>query len=756
MAKKLHFNVNAYTARLIGRENVSNLEGAILELVKNTYDADASKCILYYDKELDTLYLMDNGYGMTEEVIQKHWMTIGNSSKHTNFVTSKGRIQTGAKGIGRFALDRVSDKCTMYTKNRKDKNLIEWTVNWEDFERAENLTDITADINYLENAKLFSAIEIHNPDVKYLLNKHFKDTGTIFKISKLREQWNHDLIENVRKSLGSLIPPDIENEFSIYLFEDNQKQDEALIISQNIDSYDYKIEFKVNEKQEVEIKLHRNEFDLGADIDNIIKKAKFPPEEKEYFSGKKKIINTTIQELLHMEVEDLGEFHGTLYFNKIMTSQDDAKKYFYKDIHGRKNYSEIFGGIKLYRDNFRVRPYGEKGSSSYDWLALGARNSGSAAISHKTNRWKVAANQISGIVHISRMNVNLQDQANRQGIVETTQFQALKEVLIEVITKFEEDRQFVGRKFAEYWDEKNEVNKKAEVIKKKAEAQKTKKEKTSKDENILEEENEDFSIAASDAQMVIEEREKTISNLEAEKKLLMNLATSGIISNQCVHETKLSVDNVGTDIATALIVLEDEDTEKAIEFLQDAKKHLRVLKTWFDVTIGSTRRDKRTMKYVDISNLVREQIKNWKKVLSGDVEINVKIDEEIGNVKCFPYEIESIISNLITNSTYAFQANTIKQIEIQIKGTEDGIVIEYHDTGKGLSRGYKNNPDKILEAFETDKRNSLGEKIGTGMGMWIIRNIVEYYNGEIDLTENKTQDIGFHIKIRMKMLKKEE
>lgn len=118
MGKKISFNVNAYTARLIGRENVSTLDGAILELVKNTYDADANKCILYYDEIENALYLMDNGTGMTEEIIEKHWMTIGNSSKHTDYITRTGRIQTGAKGIGRFALDRVSDNCIMYTKKQ--------------------------------------------------------------------------------------------------------------------------------------------------------------------------------------------------------------------------------------------------------------------------------------------------------------------------------------------------------------------------------------------------------------------------------------------------------------------------------------------------------------------------------------------------------------------------------------------------------------------------------------------------------------
>lgn len=133
MSKKIRFNVNAYTAKLIGRENVSNLEGAILELVKNTYDADATKCILYYDKQNKALYIMDNGIGMSEEIIEKHWMTIGNSSKSTNFITKSGRVQTGAKGIVRFALDRTGDTCVMYTKNQKSKDIIQWKVDLERF-----------------------------------------------------------------------------------------------------------------------------------------------------------------------------------------------------------------------------------------------------------------------------------------------------------------------------------------------------------------------------------------------------------------------------------------------------------------------------------------------------------------------------------------------------------------------------------------------------------------------------------------------
>ena len=145
---KVSFNVDAYTAKLIGRENVSRLDGAVLELVKNTYDADATMCFIYYEKETSTLYIGDNGIGMTKDIILKHWMTIGSSSKKLNYKTKKGRIQTGAKGIGRFALDRIADNCSMITVSDEERLL--WNVDWSSFEFGQRITDITADLDYTQ------------------------------------------------------------------------------------------------------------------------------------------------------------------------------------------------------------------------------------------------------------------------------------------------------------------------------------------------------------------------------------------------------------------------------------------------------------------------------------------------------------------------------------------------------------------------------------------------------------------------------
>lgn len=142
---KVPFDVDSYTARLIGRENVSKLEGAIIELVKNAYDADATKCLIYYDNVNNSLIIADNGCGMSEKIIKDNWMTIGRSSKKEKFISNSGRVQTGAKGIGRFALDRIASKAHMLTVNRQES--IEWIINWENFSSNKKLSETYAEIN---------------------------------------------------------------------------------------------------------------------------------------------------------------------------------------------------------------------------------------------------------------------------------------------------------------------------------------------------------------------------------------------------------------------------------------------------------------------------------------------------------------------------------------------------------------------------------------------------------------------------------
>ena len=201
--QEVPFRVSARTARLIGRENVATAESAISELVKNSYDADASFCIVrisptytgvrekiskdefdrlaewglnpenHYDldgetanlrpcladehspeaeliRHLVTITVIDDGAGMGDDAIRDAWMVIGTANKELESSSKLGRTRTGAKGIGRFALDRLGARCQLHSSTITEagnSETLTWTVDWNKFEKdGAVLDEVTAQI----------------------------------------------------------------------------------------------------------------------------------------------------------------------------------------------------------------------------------------------------------------------------------------------------------------------------------------------------------------------------------------------------------------------------------------------------------------------------------------------------------------------------------------------------------------------------------------------------------------------------------
>src|SRR5690554_5921084 len=234
---KIPFKVSARTAKLIGLENFSTEEGAIIELVKNTYDADANNCILIFDlkikkekiknedgtefeiekfqKENSSIYIIDNGIGMNDRIIQNQWMTIGTDNKLYEHTTELGRVKTGAKGIGRFALNRLgmlTDMTSLPTlisieeEEEVDVNKFipnndnigfEWTVDWKDFDKkGATVSDVEAVLSEKENLAikevLLSRFSSY-PKVKEVLENIDFKSGTIIEITELNDEWNEEI-----------------------------------------------------------------------------------------------------------------------------------------------------------------------------------------------------------------------------------------------------------------------------------------------------------------------------------------------------------------------------------------------------------------------------------------------------------------------------------------------------------------------------------------------------------------------------------
>ncbi|WP_105895194.1 sensor histidine kinase, partial [Haemophilus influenzae] len=583
----------------------------------------------------------------------------------------------------------------------------------------------------------------------------------IFRLTSLRDSWNDNVIKKIKDDLITLIPYEMKNEFQVYFFDEKSSAEDAEVLNiTNAFSYDYKIRFNVLSDGDTHIEIHRNEFDFGDRFDEIITQAEFTSEDEQYFKGKCICIETNFAQMLPKRGEQLkntiGEFSGVLYFEKVTYSKTDAERYFYKTSNNRNIKSDIFGGIKIYRDGFRVRPYGEPKTSDYDWLLIaGRKNKSPAAPSHQTGAWRVNTDQIIGSIFISRMNITLPDQSNREGIVETKEFILLKEFLINVIQEFEKDRQYVFRKLDARYDKimeaariQDEINKKAEEAKAAREEKKFLSD--SKDFN-QELQLSKISINPEEAKIVLDHKDTVIRNLEDENRLLRTLATTGIVTNTYVHEIKDITHKLSRKIVMAKEALElDSDLQAGLKYVTEANVMRESLNSWFKVTIGSVTRDKRTMKKTDLNLLISQTVKLWKETLK-NVSIDLEFQGSEIQLKCFPYDIESIFSNLIANSVSSFESyfSDNKSIKIVVSDLEKEIIIKYSDSGRGLSLAYKNNPRKILEPMESDRRNEMGETIGTGMGMWIINRTVADYNGSIDLSYNSKYTSGFYATIKL-------
>lgn len=137
--ERLNYIVEDSTiAELLGVQNFTNKESAVLELVKNAYDARAKKVIITFKSGM--LIIQDDGIGMNRETIQNNWMHVGKSDKGYSVVyANEERVLAGSKGIGRFALARLGAFATIFSAKLNYEPL-KWKTDWN-----ESILDIWKD-----------------------------------------------------------------------------------------------------------------------------------------------------------------------------------------------------------------------------------------------------------------------------------------------------------------------------------------------------------------------------------------------------------------------------------------------------------------------------------------------------------------------------------------------------------------------------------------------------------------------------------
>ncbi|MCB0746058.1 MAG: sensor histidine kinase [Ignavibacteriae bacterium] len=752
---KISFTVSARTARLIGQENFSNAEGAVIELIKNGYDADASISLLLFDPINKMIYIFDNGDGMTEDIIKKHWMTIGTDDKKSNFKTSTGRIKTGAKGIGRFALDRLGKKCKILTKTI-DSECISWEVDWSQFEQADAvISDVKATIQEQESIYLQNEVlKILNVfDLESSISDYWKDNkGTLIEIADLKDEWEEKVIDSLFSNLETLVPPLETNIFSVYLFNSINPQNFGLVKSALCDDYDYKITSITTEEQEIKLSVHRKELNVNELIrTGFFEKSTLKQEQysKEVFEKGYYTISKKLEELIpgfksidkDNNLEKIGAFSFTFYFLKRGGGQEkdeDIGKYPYRAVNysQRTQWLNKFGGIKIFRDNFRVRPYGETKSSSFDWLDLGKRALSNPTVTRPG--YRVRPQQVYGVINISRLgNINFDDKSSREGLQENEIFILFKEIIKSIVEIFENDRNQIMMSLKKIYDSRN----KSEKAKKDADKKIKNKAKSSEDEKIL--------INA------IEAYKDEIEELKDEQKLLRVLASAGLVVTSFAHELKNLSDSIvprTEDLKDIIMNLIDKtELQKLPDYMNpfimidDIRTQDIRLKTWLDFALASVRKDKRTRKTINMVTYIEGLERTWSSLLSRR-KIKLIFDKwkfTLVNFRGHEIDLDGIFNNLIANSVDAFKrkdAGDLREIKFSFSYNpldSNGISVLYEDSGPGLEEEIID-PNQIFQPFFTTKRDErTGEKIGTGLGMWIVKSTIDEYHGDIEIIKTR-------------------
>jgi signal transduction histidine kinase len=129
----------------LGERLVASPEVALVELIKNAYDADAPSCIVCASK--NDLQVVDDGTGMTLEQFLSRWMRIATSNKSEARVSEKyGRRLTGQKGIGRFAVRFLGDHLLLesvaFDEVRKFRTKLEASFDWTELDTASDISRI--------------------------------------------------------------------------------------------------------------------------------------------------------------------------------------------------------------------------------------------------------------------------------------------------------------------------------------------------------------------------------------------------------------------------------------------------------------------------------------------------------------------------------------------------------------------------------------------------------------------------------------
>ncbi|RKS01314.1 sensor histidine kinase [Flavobacterium sp. 102] len=666
----------------LGDQLIKNESIALVELVKNSYDADANIVNIYMenveDPEEGVIIIEDDGFGMSPEIVENVWLEPGADFKSEQIKNNKTspkyhRLPIGEKGIGRFGVHKLGNIIELTTK-ADDFNEVYVRINWEDFNKYKYLNEVPINIIERSVPQLF---------------KNGK-TGTNIIISNLRKKWERGIAREVKRSITALASPFENNDSFLPTFDilDKPGWFEGLLNWEDVKDYSlfrFKVTMNSNSITDFEYaftpwstmtKLFPRNIDIKDELVETFKilKCKNDNGKEEAFS------------LSNFEI-------GKVIFEGYVFDQDPfLLKMGVSDKVGFKKYLKSNGGIKVFRDGLRVYDYGEPEN---DWLNLDYRR-------FQQPTKAISNNLILGAVYLDRKDSSdLTEKTNREGFVENDAYKAFRNSILHALDIVETLRLTDKKRLKEIY---GPTPKSAPLASTLSEAK-----------NYVEEKINDSEVKT----QIIKYLNKIEVDYKRVSENLLKAAGAGLSMSVVVHE----VEKILYEVEKVL------KNEKASDRVLKLVTHLSSL---IDGYAEIIRKSSQTTE--NISQVIDQALFNTEyRLMSHKVEITKQYKFFKGNnkLKIARNLLIGTIMNIIDNAIYWLDQKSFvstekkelftKKLFIDITEDENSTYLIIADNGTGFLIP----TDDITEPFVTAKPG------GMGLGLHITSEIMEAQNGRV-------------------------
>ncbi len=698
---EMRFSVDAALLRELGERLVGAQHIALAELVKNAYDADATRVTIEIQEKEDKILVCDDGHGMDESEVRNHFMRVGTTHKTTQKTSRRyGRALTGSKGVGRLSVQFLAEELDIATIPEEGEGL-RGLVDWESASVQGDLTEVLVLFDRIVKVDGLPADSRH---------------GTRLEMTGLKHVWDADAVRKLASAIWWLRPP-----FAATVQEKKSRGSTA--------DPGFSVDFKSHSQDLVEgFKVHLN----------------------------------AIQEIWHARVRGVWELGKATYqlerpdgtvirhehraadpkFAHLKSSEFDIRIYHFQyrqpkgiRIDQARDYLNEWGGVQILDAGFRLPYYGD---SQNDWLALERDHSHRLTKSQllpdelqfeRGLNYLPTSSRLLGVVWVNTNGERQRAKSRRPKKFEPLTIQITRDRLVNNKAQ-DQLRSFV--RYAIDWyamDEARQVyehNQRTKDVARPTES-------IQEVENLLNDHAKELpKTVATAIRQALKKAESRVRHREEQERsnagLLASLATAGMATLAYRHEqskilatveearTLLKRVSEGTEVSS-------DELERVSDLLALSMARAREIDKLFEFVASGENREIRER--YRIRPLIEDTIRHLEFLAPGAVAVDLT---QIPVDTRFPpgtlAEWHSLVQNIITNAYAAMLHTQKRQLKIAYRTTKASCALLFQDTGTGVNL---ETAEELFRPFVRKTKLSAAQTNrgygGSGLGLTIVRMI---------------------------------